>query len=205
MRCLVLSLNLLLQVDRAVKIRQALEDGRNGERSAGGRPSAWLHRLPGTTAWRVKLKEDLGAYRQWLGAPAFFYTQTLSTATLDLQGSWVLSTARQRGETVDIFSARDERSKLTLRPGQPLQPSVETAYYVHSTRTHSGTSGNCPYHPGCTREKLGDYYARSVRLSAFALMVCDTKLVHSGIQTPMQSRGFSTTSPGLLTGELASS
>ena len=71
----------------------------------------------------------------------------------------MLSTARHRGEIVDIFSARDERAKLTLQPGHPIQPSVETTYYVH-TRSQSGPIANCPYHPDCHSEKLSNYYDR---------------------------------------------
>ena len=130
-------MTVLLQVERSKSIDHALYSGRRGQRGAS---CEWLQRVPGTTAYYSKLKADLVAYRRWLGVPAFFFTHSLNSSTPDLQAAWVVNTARTMGNVVDVWSSVHECEKLTLRPGFPQQPVLETAYYVHTKCDPSQTA-----------------------------------------------------------------
>ena len=136
------------------KIAEELDNGRRGTR---GPDHAWLQRVPGTSAFNAKHRQDLAVHRAWLGPPTAFVTVTCSSATRDNFASWVADEARARGNKVDVITARDERERFSLRPGFPEHvEQVETVYAVHS-QADGEWPDNCPYHPGCHRESLADY------------------------------------------------
>ena len=139
------------------KIAEEIENGRRGTR---GPEYMWLHRVPGTSAFNAKHRRDLAVQRAWLGPPPVFITVTCSSMTNDILASWVVQEARLRGKVVDVITSKDERAKLTLRPGYHQQPVVQTTYAVHTRGSGGPLYDNCPYHTGCHREMLSNYVQR---------------------------------------------
>ena len=77
----------------------------------------WLENVPGSTAYFLRLRQELATFQEWHGPPTFFLTVTLNSNTNDLLGAWLVHDSRLRGRLVEVLTAADEQSLLKRLPG----------------------------------------------------------------------------------------
>ena len=94
-------------------------------RERGWPVARWLENVEGSSAYFLRLRQELSAFREWHGPPTFFLTVTLNSNTNDLLGAWVVHSSRQRGSPVEVLSAANERSLLKQLPRDRRKERIE--------------------------------------------------------------------------------
>ena len=115
-----------------------------------GSPEHWLGRLPGSSAFLDKLKEEMAVMRDWHQYFVFFFSSSLSAATDDLLSTFVSHSAGMEGREEQVWHTEDEQARLVPRQGR-LRPEGE-GYFVHCKVGVEDSS--CPFHPYCNRLTL---------------------------------------------------
>ena len=133
---------LLLQLFQSGRLQHAIENGKR----IGSPSDTWLQDVSGTKSYMERLRKELEVLRKWMRPACWFITSSLSTATMDLLGTFV----SHQGRSGSVWHSTDEWKRLTPREGR-AEP-VEEGYWVHqASEVYDDT---CPFHPKCARISL---------------------------------------------------